>query len=468
MAEMIKRNKALAVRPAKSSQPVGGSLATLGLSKAIPMLHGSQGCTAFAKVFFVRHFREPIPLQTTAMDQVSTVMGADENIHEGLGVLAKAGKARLITLLSTGLSECQGADIHRVVKDFREQNPDLAHCRVVAVNTADFKGSLETGYAHVLGACVRDLVPNAADASAPKTRRVILMPSAHMTPADVEVLKEMVEDFGLEPVAIPDLSVSLDGHLGDAKFNPVSEDGATIEDFETAHQALGLISFGETQDYSANLMVEKTGLPHTRLSGHMGMKATDELLMALHKLSGQPVPAKYDRQRRQLQDCMLDTHFFLTHRRVAIASDPDHLIAWKGLLDEVGANVTAAVTSTGSLGLKESSYAQVKIGDLEDLEDLVNKHGADLLIGNTHVADLAAEMGLAALRCGMPVYDWIGAQTKSWIGYRGARDALFELANQLMHREMHNVAPYRSVYNAEADNQETTPHGHPLQTAARH
>ena len=48
------------------------------------MMHGSQGCTAFGKVFFVRHFREPIPLQTTAMDQVSTVMGADENVIEGL------------------------------------------------------------------------------------------------------------------------------------------------------------------------------------------------------------------------------------------------------------------------------------------------------------------------------------------------------------------------------------------------
>ena len=50
----------------------------------MPLMHGAQGCTAFGKVFFVRHFREPIPLQTTAMDQISSVMGADENIVEGL------------------------------------------------------------------------------------------------------------------------------------------------------------------------------------------------------------------------------------------------------------------------------------------------------------------------------------------------------------------------------------------------
>ena len=77
MTEIIKRKKALSVSPLKASQTIGAALAFLGFHRAIPMLHGSQGCTAFGKVFFVRHFREPIPLQTTAMDQVSTVMGSE-------------------------------------------------------------------------------------------------------------------------------------------------------------------------------------------------------------------------------------------------------------------------------------------------------------------------------------------------------------------------------------------------------
>lgn len=69
MAEIIRRSKALSVSPLKTSQAMGASLAVLGLERAMPLLHGAQGCTAFAKVFFVRHFREPIPLQTTAMKQ---------------------------------------------------------------------------------------------------------------------------------------------------------------------------------------------------------------------------------------------------------------------------------------------------------------------------------------------------------------------------------------------------------------
>ena len=61
MAEIIQSKKALAVNPLKVSQPVGASLVFLGLARSLPLMHGSQGCTAFGKVFFVRHFREPIP-----------------------------------------------------------------------------------------------------------------------------------------------------------------------------------------------------------------------------------------------------------------------------------------------------------------------------------------------------------------------------------------------------------------------
>jgi nitrogenase molybdenum-iron protein NifN len=84
-------------------------------------MHGSQGCTAFAKVFFVRHFREPIPLQTTAMDQITSVMGADDNIIEALRVICERSNPSLIGLVTTGLSETQGADIRRVVLTFRER-----------------------------------------------------------------------------------------------------------------------------------------------------------------------------------------------------------------------------------------------------------------------------------------------------------------------------------------------------------
>ena len=132
MAEIIQSKKALAVNPLKVSQPVGASLAFLGLARSLPLMHGSQGCTAFGKVFFVRHFREPIPLQTTAMDQVSTIMGADENVVEALRTLSDKNRPDVIGLVTTGLSETQGTDIRRAIKDFRAAHPEFDYALVAA------------------------------------------------------------------------------------------------------------------------------------------------------------------------------------------------------------------------------------------------------------------------------------------------------------------------------------------------
>src|SRR5512139_567785 len=159
MAEIVKRNKALAVSPLKVSQPVGASLAFLGVNRAIPMMHGSQGCTAFGKVFFVRHFREPIPLQTTAMDQVATIMGADDNVIEALRRLAEKSRPDIIGLVTTGLSETQGTDIRRALRDFRTAHPEFAHVAVVPVNTPDYVGCLESGYALAIESLIETLVP---------------------------------------------------------------------------------------------------------------------------------------------------------------------------------------------------------------------------------------------------------------------------------------------------------------------
>ena len=66
--------KSLATNPLKMSAPLGGALAFMGVDNCLPLFHGSQGCTAFGMVLLVRHFRDAVPLHTTAMDQVATIM----------------------------------------------------------------------------------------------------------------------------------------------------------------------------------------------------------------------------------------------------------------------------------------------------------------------------------------------------------------------------------------------------------
>lgn len=449
MAEIIKRKKALSVNPLKASQPIGGALATLGFNRAIPMLHGSQGCTAFAKVFFVRHFREPIPLQTTAMDQGSSVMGADENVVEGLKAIAEKSHPELITLLTTGLSETQGADVQRNVREFRSQYPQFDHVAVVAVNTPDFSGCAETGYAKTVTEIIGQLVPDTdKSGSRPGTRKrqVNVLASAMLTPGDIEALLELFEQFDLRPLFIPDISNSLDGVVTDEDFSPLTIGGTSISELQTAGESVATIQLGSSMKKAAELLHKKTGVPNVVINDLYGLAATDLLVMGLSELSRKPVPQRVERQRMQLQDALLDTHFMLGQLRVGIAAEADQLSSLAQLIKEAGAETVAAVAPSMAPCLHNLALGEVKIGDLEDLELLGREKQAQLLIGNSHTVATAERLKVPILRAGFPLYDVVGGYQKCWVGYRGARQALFDLANLVIHFAHESIPAYRSIY----------------------
>ena len=458
MADILKRNKALSVNPLKASQPIGGSLATLGFNRAMPMLHGSQGCTAFAKVFFVRHFREPIPLQSTAMDQGSSVMGADENVREGIRNIAAKSHPALITILTTGLAETQGADVHRNVREFREAHPEFADIAVVAVNTPDFTGSVETGYAATLTAIIDALVPDAQLAGTfpgKRPRQVNVLASYLLTPGDLEALRDIFEQFQLRPLFVPDLSDSLDGCLTEDDFSPVTIGGTALSEMATLGDAKATIVIGESLNKAAELLAIKTGVPSYTIGHLYGLKANDTLIEILAKISDRDVPERLERQRAQLQDAMLDTHFMLGQLRVAIAADADLLRAFIDLLQEMGVEIVAAVTSCNTHSLADIPVATIKIGDLEDMENIARANRVQLIIGNSHAVDTAARLGTPILRAGFPLYDIIGGYQKTWIGYRGTRQTLFDLANLVINHAHEDIPVYRSIYAQKPANEQT-------------
>jgi len=444
MAVVTKRSKALAVNPLKTSAPMGAALAFLGVNRAMPMLHGSQGCTAFAKVFFVRHFREPIPLQTSAMDQVSTIMSADENVIEGLATLCAKSKPALIGVPTTGLSETQGTDVRRVVKAFRAQHPEFAHIPVVPVNTPDYCGSLETGYAAAVHAMIDVVVPPEHAAPGRAEQRINVLAGSSLTPGDLEHVKELIEAFGLQPVVFPDLADSLDGHLTEEDFSALTIGGTEVADLRTLGKAVATLVIGRSLNAAADLLRARTGVPDHRFDHLMGLQAVDEFIHVLARISGQPVPRRIERQRAQLQDALVDTHFALGFARVAVAAEPELLLALVDTVHASGAEIVAAVATVAAQHLSELPVAEVKIGDLEDLELAARANGAAIVIGNSHAADTSARLGVPLLRAGFPQYDLVGGYQKLWVGYRGTRQTLFDLANLLLLQAHHGIRPYRS------------------------
>lgn len=442
---VLKRNKALTVNPLKTSQPLGATLAFLGINKAMPLMHGSQGCTAFAKVMFVRHFREPIPLQTTAMDQISTVMGADDSVVEALATIFSKNKPQVIGLMTTGLSETQGTDILRAVKMFRAAHPEFADRHVVPLNTPDFTGGLESGFALAVKALVETIVPESQRAGL-RQRQVNVLAGAHLTPGDVEALKELIEAFELRPVVLPDIADSLDGHLTANDFTPYTVGGTPLSDIELMGESAATLVIGAALDPAADVLHARTGVRDYRFDHLLGLDAVDAFVHTLSRIAQRPVPERINRQRAQLQDALVDGHFMLGMRRVAVASEPDQLLALTEFLQGLGAEVVAAVVPSRGPALDKLPLAEVKIGDLEDLERMAREGGAEMLLGNSHLGQAAERLDLPLHRIGFPLYDVVGGYQRTAVGYRGTRALLFDLANLMLEHGHHEIEPYRSIY----------------------
>ncbi|MBD2446010.1 nitrogenase iron-molybdenum cofactor biosynthesis protein NifN [Nostoc sp. FACHB-152] len=432
MAIVTVPEKSVAVNPLKQSQALGASLAFLGLKGMIPLFHGSQGCTAFAKVVLVRHFREAIPLATTAMTEVTTILGGEENVEQALLTLVEKAKPEIIGLCTTGLTETRGDDIERFLKDIRDRHRELDHIPVIFAPTPDFKGALQDGFATAVESIVKE-IPQAGGI---RSEQVTILAGSAFTPGDLQEIKEIVTAFGLEPIFVPDLGASLDGHLED-NYSPVTGSGTSVKQLRQVGCSAFTIALGESMRGAAKILDERFNIPYEVFGELTGLEAVDEFLQALSILSSNPVPEKYRRQRRQLQDAMLDTHFYFGAKRVSLALEPDLLWGTVRFLQSMGTQIHAAVTTTRSPLLEKLPIKSVTIGDLEDFEELAV--GSDLLIGNSNVGAIAKRLSIPLYRLGLPIYDRLGNGLFTKVGYRGTMELLFGIGNLFLEAEEERV-----------------------------
>lgn len=462
MANIIFPNKALTVNPLKVSQSMGASLAFFGINRCLPLEHGAQGCTAFSRVFFTHHFREPIPLQTTALDHAVTVMGTDANVVEALKTISERHRPDLIGLVTTGLSETQGSDILGSVKAFRNAYPHYADIAIAPVNTPDTLGCLETGFAAAVEAIVAALVPESR-CPGRKPQQVNVLLSSMFTPGDVETVGDWLGAFGLQPVLLPDLGDSLDGHIEQLGFSTLTTGGTDRSRIATIGESAATLVIGSSLNKAADLLKARTGIPDYRFPDLMGLDACDDFTAVLAAISGKPVPRQIVRQRAQLLDAMVDCHLQFGGVRAAVAADPELLGSLIRFFKDLGIDVPTAVSSVRSETLAGLPVDSVVIGDLEDLEQGAREYGVDLLVANSHGADLARQLDIPLLRAGFPLYDRFGGFARRWVGYAGSRQIVFDIAN-LIAWQRREIKPYHSIYRQPA----AEVAGHRSQAATSH
>ncbi len=390
------------------------------------MLHGSQGCTAFALVLLVRHFREAIPLQTTAMSELSTILGGAENIEQAIGNIFERANPKLIGLCSTALTETRDEDVRGDLRSIMLRHPEWSDLTVVHAPTPDFAGSLEVGWASAVQAMIDALVQQGRQ---PRIlRQINILPASYMTPADVEAVRDTVESFGLSAIVLPDLSGSLDGHIPD-EYVPTTLGGTPVDRVSRMGASQITLAIGEHMRGAAEALERRSGVPFKVFDRLIGLEAFDAFVETLINLSGRPAPDALRRERSRLVDAMLDSHFFFTDRTAAVAAEPDMLLAVSRFLDEMGCRVGAAVTTMKSPAAAKVPCETVVVGDLDDLERLASVGGCDLVVANAHAEATAAAIGAPLYRMGFPVFDRLGAGHQVSVGYRGTRDLLFDIGN---------------------------------------
>jgi nitrogenase molybdenum-iron protein NifN len=415
----------------------------MGLESCMPLMHGSQGCTSFGVVLLVRHFKEAIPLQTTAMNEATTILGGDENLEQALLNIRKRAKPAIIGICSTGLTETKGDDVEGIIRLARHKHPELADTEIVFVSTPDFVGAFEDGWAKAVTALVSRLPrPELPRPELPRPDRsrpgqVNVLPGCHLTPGDIDELRELIEAFGLRPVFVPDVSGSLDGHMPEAWLG-TTLGGTPLAELRELGGAVHTLAIGEQMRPAAEALQQRCGVPFTLFDRLTGLTATDAFVRQLSMLSGHAVPARLRRQRSQLVDAMLDGHFHFGNVKVALAAEPDLLWAAGMFLAEMGAELAVCVTTARSPLLERLPVTEVVIGDLEDFERAAAATGAELLFTHSHGRQAAERLSRPLFRIGIPMFDRVGNAHICHVGYRGTRNFVYAVGNLLIEQIPHH------------------------------
>lgn len=429
MAKLVHPKRALSTNPLKSSAPLGAALAYLGIERSVPLFHGSQGCTAFAMVHLVRHFKEAVPLQTTAMNEVSTILGGADQIEEAIENLRKKSNPAFIGIASTALTETRGEDVPGELKEIVSRRTEFADTQIVYASTPDFDGGLQDGWAKAVESIIDAMVPPSTERD-PDLRQVTLLCGSHLTPAEIEELVRMVRAFGLDPLVLPDISTSLDGHVSD-DWSGTSQGGTPVARIPDVARSAFTLAIGEQMRKAAKLIEDRAMVPYRVFQSVTGLKPVDAFVRTLMGLSGmQDPPPSIKRDRSRLIDAALDAHFHTGGLKVAIGADPDLLFSLSNALTSMGAEIVTAVTTTQHSPVIERVAAdEVILGDLGDFERSAKENGAQILLTHSHGRHAEHRLHVPLVRVGFPVFDRIGAQDACRVGYRGSRAFLYEIAN---------------------------------------
>jgi nitrogenase molybdenum-iron protein NifN len=419
---------------------LGACLALRGIEGAIPLLHGSRECRLHIQEHLAEHFHEPFTLPHT--DCAAHLRATwNERASQQLRQLVTQYQPRLIGLIRACSMEGSEAFLPAITSMLWEPEqgewPEIVHIPLAAHSTT---------YAAGFHDAVRAIVETLAHGG-PAQKHINLFPGP-LSPADLRYLKEIVSDFCLPYIMLPDYTDSLEGGLpGTAAAIPAS--GTPLTGIMSMGKASASIEMGRSlynAQTAGKLLRERDGVSCQRIGTPVGIAETDRLFKVLGKLSQRPVPRKYQLERRRATEAFGDGRAHVFGKRALVYGTEDLVVGLSAFLVEVGVQPVLCACDGSSRGLAECLKlavpdldGQVTISegvDPQHLLDTARRLQPDFVLGNSRCAGLARQLNVPLVRVGFPIHDYLGGPQIVHIGYRGALQLFYSIANTLMEGEM--------------------------------
>lgn len=438
-AELVER-KALRINPAKTCQPIGAMYAALGIHGCMPHSHGSQGCCSYHRSHLTRHFKEPVMATTSSFTEGSSVFGGLANLTQAFKNIFSIYNPEIVAVHTTCLSEVIGDDIPTIIKKSREDGSIPAGKVVIHANTPSFVGSHVTGFSNMVMAMVNYL----SEKTGTTLNQVNVLPG-FVEPADMREIKRIAKEMSANIVMFPDTSNVLDGPLtGQYKMYP--EGGATVAQIKSAGDSIATLALGHFGSHVAAATLEtKCNVPAAFMELPIGVGGTDKFVAALASYAGVEVPASIELERGRLIDLMSDLHQYFHGKRVAVAGDPDQVIALTQFLVELEMKPVYCITGSPGNQFEKRMHeildgpvpnAKIKqTCDLFELHQWMKNEPVDLLIGNTYGKHIARTENVPFVRFGFPVLDRTSHRFFPTVGYMGAVNLINQMINVLLDKK---------------------------------
>ena len=447
------KREALTVNPAKACQPLGSALCGLGFHKTLVYIHGSQGCIAYFRTYFNRHFKEPIAIIADSMTEDAAVFGGQKNVHEGMANAVKLYDAEMIVMSTTCIAEVIGDDLGAFIGNARKEGNLPQDFPVPFAHTPSFVGSHITGWDNMEEGILRYFTLNHMEDKVPgKNGKINIVPGFETYLGNFRVIKRMLKEMDVDYTFLSDPEEVLDTPA-DGTFNMYAG-GTTQDEIKDAPNAHTTFLLQPLQLDKTKKFVEETWNHEVpKLNVPMGVEWTDAFLMKVAEVTGKPIPATLTRERGRLMDMMTDSHAWLHGKKMALYGDPDFLLGITKVLLEFGIEPTHIVCHNGSKRWKkameamlaESPYgAEAKLypgADLWHLRSLCFTDKPDFLIGNSYgkfiqrdTLHKGPEFEVPLIRLGFPIFDRHHLHRNTTLGYEGAMHVLTTLTNAVLER----------------------------------